>query len=72
MDIKEFDAVRIIKSGIIGVVCDIHTHTDGRAIFTVERLDEEKTGNLAEDFYDCLKDEIELFESQSATGGSPK
>ena len=58
MHMLEYDAVKDRKTGLIGIVCDIHTHIDGRIIYVVERLDEEKTGILSEDIVDCLEENL--------------
>lgn len=54
MEIKEFDKVKILSSGVIGIVVDIHI-TKGEQIFIIESKDT-KCGWV---LFDCLADEIE-------------
>ena len=54
MEIKEFDKVKILSSGAIGVVVDIHI-TKGEQIYIVECKDTKGGWTL----FDCLADEIE-------------
>lgn len=58
---KEYERVLIKSSGKIGDIVDIITTSESSPLYTVEVIQEEKTGNMKEDIICCEEQEIEAL-----------
>lgn len=64
--IEEFDKVKIIKSGVTGIVVDIY-EANGKRLYTVESDKKGVSGGWWEDkdtwnLFTCTEDELERLE----------
>lgn len=62
--LKEYDKVRIKKSGIVGEIIDIYYPQTGETVYTVESDEKGVPGGRGDPddwkFFDCLADELEM------------